>query len=59
MVTVNIVDATLVWNNCPSVDYLANSCNGLIDLDLVYSDNCSEVHIQQVKGQDLKLEFIG
>jgi len=58
MVTVNIVDATApVWNNCPSVDYLANSCNGLIDLDLVYSDNCSEIHIQQVKGQDLKLEF--
>lgn len=57
-VTVNIVDKTApTWSNCPSENLLANSCDGLVNLDLAYGDNCSEIQLQQIKGQDLKLEF--
>lgn len=57
-VDVNVVDKTApVWNNCPSGEYLANSCNGLAGLDLTYSDNCSDVQLQQIKGIDIQVEF--
>jgi len=57
-VDVNVVDNTApVWDNCPSVNYLANSCNGLVGLDLGYTDNCTEVLFEQIKGLELTAEF--
>jgi len=57
-VDVSVVDKTApVWDNCPSGEYLASSCNGLAGLDLTYSDNCSDVQLQQIKGIDIQVEF--
>lgn len=58
MVDVTIVDNTAPqWANCPSGDFLANSCDGLAGLDLAYSDNCGQAQLQQIKGLDLKSVF--
>lgn len=57
-VDVNVIDNTAPsWDNCPNANYLANSCTGLVDLDLSYNDNCTEVLFEQIKGQELDVEF--
>ena len=61
--TIKTVDVTVIdntapsWNNCPSGEFLANSCSGLVDLDLSYNDNCTEVLFEQIKGLALDVEF--